>query len=257
MTLPMAGKSALITGAAGAIGLATASLLASRGVRIAALDIAGTDFGPLQNAISDSANLLTLEADVTDEASFAAAVAATVKTFGKIDIFFNNAGIEGPGASIPDYPLVDFRKVLDVNVIGVFLGLKLVIAEMAKAGGGSIINASSVAGLVGSAGLCGYVASKHAVLGLTRAAAVEWGGKGIRVNCVNPGPIEGRMMASIEKGGATDAAAAMRDSISGAIPMQRYGTPEEVAGVVAFLASDEAAFVNGAAYAIDGGLTAA
>lgn len=147
--------------------------------------------------------------------------------------------------------------MIDVNVIGVFLGLKLVIPEMAKAGQGSIINSSSVAGLVGSSGLCGYVASKHAVLGLTRTAAVECGAKGIRVNCVNPGPIESRMMAAIEKGLGADAAAAMRAGIVSAIPMKRYGTPEEVAGVVAFLASDAAAFVNGAALAIDGGMTAA
>ena len=257
MTLSMSGKTALITGAAGAIGLAIARLLASRGAQIAALDIAGTDFAPMKDAVRDQKQLLTLEAHVTDAAAFAAAVAATVKTFGRIDIFFNNAGIEGPGAPIPDYPLQEFRKVIEVNVIGIFLGLKLVIPEMAKAGQGSSINSSSVAGLVGSSGLCGYVASKHAVLGLTRTAAVECGAKGIRVNCVNPGPIESRMMVAIENGLGADAAAAMHADIAGAIPMKRYGTPEEVAGVVAFLASDEAAFVNGAAYTVDGGMTAA
>ncbi len=253
----MTGKIVLITGAAGAIGIASTSLLAQRGATIAALDRKGTDFAPLYAAVPDAKRLLTLQADVTDEASFAAAVAATVTAYGRIDVFFNNAGIEGVGAPIPDYPLDAFRKVIDVNVIGVFLGLKLVIPIMAKAGKGSIINSSSVAGLVGSPGLCAYVASKHAVLGLTRTAAVEWGAKGVRVNCINPGPIESRMMAAIEKGLSPDAAAAVHAGIANAIPMKRYGTPAEVAGLVAFLASDDAGYLNGAAFAIDGGMTAA
>lgn len=254
MTHDMTGKIALITGAAGAIGLASATLMASRGATIAAMDIKGADFAPLRAAVPDN-RLLTLEGDVTDEASYAAAVAAAMKAYGKIDIFFNNAGIEGPSAPIPEFPLDGFRKVMEVNVIGVFLGLKLVIPIMVKAGHGSIVNSSSVAGMTGSPGLCAYVASKHAVLGLTRAAAVECGGKGVRVNCINPGPIEGRMMTSIEKGlGAK--AKEVHDAFAATIPMQRYGTPEEVAGLVAFLASDEAGYVNGGAYTVDGGLTA-
>lgn len=255
MTHDMTGKIVLITGAAGAIGLASAKLLAKRGATIAAMDIKGADFGPLHAAIPDGDRLLVLEADVTEEASYAAAVAATIKKFDRIDIFFNNAGIEGPSAPIPDFPLDGFRKVMDVNVIGVFLGLKLVIPLMIKAGRGSIINSSSVAGMTGSPGLCAYVASKHAVLGLTRAAAVECGPKGVRVNCINPGPIDSRMMTSIEKGlGAK--AAEVHDAFAATIPMQRYGTPEEVAGLVAFLASDDAGYINGGAYTVDGGLTA-
>lgn len=141
-------------------------------------------------------------------------------------------------------------------MIGVFLGLKLVIPLMVKAGQGSIINSSSVAGLIGSAGLCAYVASKHAVLGLTRAAAAEWAGKGIRVNCINPGPIESRMMKSIEKGLSAEAAAAVHAALAAKVPMERYGTPDEVAALVAFLASDDAGYINGGAYTVDGGLTA-
>ncbi len=257
MTHSLSGKVALITGAAGAIGLATATLLASRGAIIAATDVAEADFGPLHTAIPDTSKLLVQRADVTDESAFAALVAATVKSFGTIDIFFNNAGIEGPVAPIPDFPTDGFRHVMEVNVIGIFLGLKLVIPVMARAGHGSIINSSSVAGLTGSPGLCAYVASKHAVLGLTRAAAVEWGGKGIRVNCINPGPIESRMMASIEEGASPGAAAKVHDGFAATIPMKRYGTPAEVAGLVAFLASDDAAYVNGGAYTVDGGMTAA
>lgn len=257
MTQTMTGKIALITGAAGAIGTATARLLAARGASIVATDIAGADFGSLRAAILDEGHLLVVEADVTDEVAFGKVVAAAVEKFGTIDIFFNNAGIEGPVAPIPDFPTDGFRKVMDVNVTGIFLGLKLVIPVMAKAGYGSIINSSSVAGLTGSAGLCAYVASKHAVLGLTRAAAVEWGAKGIRVNCINPGPIESRMMDSIEEGASPGAAAAVHDGFAATIPMKRYGTPDEVAGVVAFLASEDAGYVNGAAYTVDGGMTAA
>lgn len=256
MTHSMTGEIALITGAAGAIGLATAKLLAARGATVVATDIVGSDFGPLRSAIPNAERLLVLEADVTDEAAFAAAVAATVNAFGTIDIFFNNAGIEGPVAPIPDFPTDEFRRVMEVNVTGIFLGLK-VIPVMAGAGGGSIINSSSVAGLIGSPGLCAYVASKHAILGLTRAAAVEWGAKGIRVNCINPGPIESRMMASIEEGVSPGEAVAVHEGFAATIPMKRYGTPDEVAGVVAFLASDDAAYVNGAAYTVDGGMTAA
>lgn len=257
MTQSMSGKIALITGAAGAIGFATAKLLAERGATIAANDIAGADFRPLSAAIPDTSRLLILEADVTDEEAFSGVVAAAIKAYGTIDVFFNNAGIEGPVSAIPDFPTEGFRKVMDVNVTGIFLGLKLVIPVMAKAGRGSIINSSSVAGLTGSPGLIAYVASKHAVLGLTRAAAVEWGAKGIRVNCINPGPIESRMMDSIEEGASPGAAAAVHDGFAATIPMKRYGTPDEVAGVVAFLASDDAAYVNGAAYTVDGGMTAA
>jgi len=257
MTHALTGKIALITGAAGAIGLATAILLAARGALIVATDMEDADFGPLRAAIPDEGHLLVLEADVTDEAAFGAVVAQTVERFGTIDIFFNNAGIEGPVAPIPDFPTDGFRKVMEVNVTGIFLGLKLVIPIMAKAGLGSIINSSSVAGMTGAAGLCAYVASKHAVLGLTRAAAVEWGAKGIRVNCINPGPIESRMMTSIEEGASPGAAAEVHDGFAATIPMKRYGTPDEVAGVVAFLASDDAAYVNGAAYTVDGGMTAA
>ena len=253
-TNSLKGKIALITGAAGAIGMATAILLASRGASIAAMDMNGADFKALKKTLPDA---LMLEGDVTDEASFGACVAETLKAYKKIDIFFNNAGIEGAVAPIPDFPVDVFRKVLEVNVVGVFLGLKHVIPHMAKAGHGTIINSSSVAGLTGSPGLAAYIASKHAVLGLTRTAAVEWGAKGIRVNCINPGPIESRMMASIEEGAAPGAGAKVHSGFAETIPMKRYGTPEEVAGVVAFLASDDAGFVNGAFYTIDGGLTAA
>ncbi|KQT31735.1 oxidoreductase [Sphingomonas sp. Leaf412] len=240
----MTGKVALITGAAGAIGTATAALLARQGARVVAADLAGADWTALRAAVPD-ARILTV--DVTDEASVAAMVADT----GRIDVFFNNAGVEGPIAPIADYPLDAFRTVLAVNVDGVFLGLKYVLPVMLAQGSGAVINTSSVAGLGGAPGMAGYVASKHAVVGLTRVAALEVAGRGVRVNCVNPGPISGRMMASIDTGAGSEEA-----KRATAIPQQRYGRAEEVAAVVAFLASDAAAYVNGAAYTVDGALTA-
>jgi NAD(P)-dependent dehydrogenase (short-subunit alcohol dehydrogenase family) len=156
---------------------------------------------------------------------------------------------------IGEYPLADFRRVIDVNVIGVFLGLKHVIPAMQATGGGSIVNSSSVAGLTGSPGICAYNASKHAVIGLTRSAAAEWAGKGIRINSINPGPIASRMMRSLEEGMAPGKADDMRAQFSAMIPAGRYGSPDEVAALAAFLASEDARYIHGAVFTIDGGFT--
>ena len=145
--------------------------------------------------------LIGFRGDVADEASVASVVAAAVSVLGGISIFFNNAGIEGAVHPITEYPLAEFRRVLDVNVIGVFLGLKHVIPVMLAGAGGAIINTSSTAGLTGTPGVSAYNASKHTVIGLTRSAAAEWAARGIRINAVSPGPIDSRMMASLEDGG--------------------------------------------------------
>jgi NAD(P)-dependent dehydrogenase (short-subunit alcohol dehydrogenase family) len=183
------GKVALITGAAGEIGAATVKLMIARGARIVAVDRDKAALMRLSDELERPAELIPIEGDVTDEGSVEGFVARARESAGQIDIFFNNAGIEGSVRPIAEYPLADFRRVLDVNVVGVFLGLKHVLPVIAEAGGGAVINSSSVAGLTGTAGLCAYNASKHAVIGLTRSAAAEWGGRGIRVNSVNPGPI--------------------------------------------------------------------
>ncbi|WP_439397470.1 SDR family NAD(P)-dependent oxidoreductase [Bradyrhizobium sp. PMVTL-01] len=251
----LGGKVALVTGAAGALGKAATILLAQRGAAIVAVDIPGTDFTSHSSILPDSAQILTIEANVAEEAAVAAYVASAVAKFGRIDIFFNNAGIQGPVSPLQELSLEAFRKVVDVNVFGVFLGLKYVLPVMYRQGAGSIINTSSIAGLKGIPRLSAYATSKHAVIGLTRTAAAEAAPKGVRVNSVNPGPIDSPMMAAINAGQSSDAKAA-HDKTAAAIPARRYGTPAEVAELVAFLASDAASFCNGGVYSVDGGLSA-
>jgi NAD(P)-dependent dehydrogenase (short-subunit alcohol dehydrogenase family) len=236
------------------IGSATIRLMAARGARIAAVDRDAKSLQRLTAALPSETNLITYEADVTDEDAVRRYVGYVRSQATRIDIFFNNAGIEGPVKPIAEFPLAEFRRVIDVNVVGVFLGLKHVIPVMA-ATGGCIINSSSVAGLTGTPGICAYNASKHAVIGLTRSAAAEWAGKGIRINAISPGPIASRMMRSLEEGLAPGEADAMRAQFSAMIPARRYGTPEEVAALVAFLASEDARYLHGAVFTIDGGFT--
>lgn len=244
------GKIALITGAAGVIGRTTAALLAQRGVRIVAVDHPSADWAPLKAVLPEPDECTLLSADVTRENDVRAYVAAALDVAGRIDVFFNNAGIEGPQAPIADYPVEDFRRVLEVNVVGVFLGLQAVLPVMIAQGSGSIINTSSIAGMIGATNMAGYIASKHAVLGLTRVAALEGARAGVRVNSVHPGFIDSRMLSDIvtRLGGTVGA-------LAESVPAGRLGTPEEVAKAVAFLASDEASYMNGSALVLDGGKT--
>jgi NAD(P)-dependent dehydrogenase (short-subunit alcohol dehydrogenase family) len=251
------GKVAVVTGAAGVIGTATIRLLAERGARIVAVDRKPQD---LQTAIKDlpaSAQALAVPADVTSEDEVAEYVRTAVDKFGTIDVFYNNAGIEGDVAPITNYSLEMFRRVLDVNVVGVFLGMKRVLPVMLKQNKGSIINTASIAGLMGSPHIAVYSASKHAVIGLTKSAAWECSATGVRVNCVCPGLIDSRMLSTILQGRNQGNAATPNDKIVERIPARRLGLASEVASIVAFLASDEASYVSGSAYTVDGGRTAA
>ena len=251
------GKVAVVTGAAGIIGAATVRLLAARGARIVAVDRREQD---LKAAIADlpaAAQALAIPADVTDEDAVAGYVRAAVDTFGTIDVFYNNAGVEGEVKPITDYSLEAFRRVIDVNVTGVFLGLKHVLPVMLKQDKGSIINTASIAGLIGSPQLAVYSASKHAVIGLTKSAAWECTGTGVRVNCVCPGLIDSRMLSAILQGRQGGNAPVPTERIVERVPARRLGLASEVASVVAFLASDEASYVSGSSYTVDGGRTAA
>jgi NAD(P)-dependent dehydrogenase (short-subunit alcohol dehydrogenase family) len=250
------GRVAIVTGAAGVIGTATMRLLAERGARIVAVDRKAEE---LRAAIADlpaSAEALAVTADVRDEDEIAAYVRATTDRFGAIDVFYNNAGIEGDIARITQYSLETFRRVLDVNVVGVFLGMKHVLPVMLQQNRGSIINTASIAGLIGSPDVAVYTASKHAVIGLTKSAALECAASGVRVNCVCPGLIDSRMLSAIIEGRNTGNTPVPNDRIVERIPARRLGHASEVASVVAFLASDEASYVSGSAYTVDGGRTA-
>ena len=250
------GRVAVVTGAAGVIGTATIRLLAERGARIVAVDRREDDLETATRDLPASAQPLPIAADVTSEDEVADYVRATIDKFGTIDVFYNNAGVEGDIKPITQYPLEAFRRVIDVNVVGVFLGLKHVLPVMLKQNTGSIINTASIAGLIGFPDIAAYSASKHAVIGLTKSAALECAGTGVRVNCVCPGMIDSRMLSSIIQGRNPGNAPVPNDRIVERIPARRLGQPSEVASIVAFLASDDASYVSGSAYTVDGARTA-
>ncbi|MEO1060038.1 MAG: SDR family oxidoreductase [Actinomycetota bacterium] len=251
------GKVALVSGAAGAIGVAVVGRLAHEGAAVVATDLRGAPVGDaVAAATRNGGKAVAIEADVTSSADWDRAVAEAVDRFGGLDVLVNNAGIEGEVAPVTEYNDAVFRKVLDVNVLGVFLGTRAAAPRIVQRGGGSIVNISSIAGLTGTPGTAAYTASKHAVIGLTRTSALELGPQGVRVNAVCPAPVEGRMMRSLEAGMAPDDPEALRRMIATNNPLGRYGEPADVAALIAFLASDDAAYLNGAALPVDGGVTA-
>jgi len=246
-------KIAIITGGAAGIGLATARKFVNEGARVmlvdreaAALDAAVRELG------SDVAG--SYVADVTSSGQTAAYVKETLARFGRIDVLFNNAGVEGAVEYMADYPLEVFDQVMAVNVRGVWLGLQYVIPEMLRTGGGSIICTSSLAGLKGAKKASAYIASKHAVVGLVKSVAMEYAAKNIRINAINPGPISTRMIRALETGLAPGDGDRARQHMEAAVPMRRYGNAEEVANLVTFLASDDSSYCTGSEFIIDGGL---
>jgi NAD(P)-dependent dehydrogenase (short-subunit alcohol dehydrogenase family) len=251
------GKVAVVTGAAGVIGTATIRLLAERGAKIVAIDRREQDLKAAVRELPASAEALVVAADVTQEDEVADYVRAATNRFGTIDVFYNNAGVEGEIKPITEYSLEAFRRVIDVNVVGVFLGIKHVLPVMLKQNKGSIINTASIAGLMGSPHIAVYSASKHAVVGLTKSVAWECTGTGVRINCVCPGLIDSRMLSAIFQGRFGGNAPPPMEKIVERIPARRLGQASEVASIVAFLASDEASYVSGSAYTVDGGRTAA
>ncbi|MBX9796944.1 SDR family NAD(P)-dependent oxidoreductase [Sphingomonas sp.] len=250
------GQVALISGAAKGIGLATAARLAGDGADIVAIDLPGSDTGALAAAVAEAGRALEIvEGDVSDPDCWARAVAAAVARFGRLDILVNNAGISGPMAPIHRYPIEDFDKVMAVNARGSWLGIRACTAELRKRQG-RIINISSTAGLGGPALLGAYAMSKHAVIGLTKVAAIGLAGDGVRVNAVCPAPTDTDMMRLVEEGKDAAEAAQIRARFAADCPLGRYGAPEEIAAAIAFLASPDSSFVTGAILSVDGGVKA-
>ncbi|SFM29299.1 SDR family NAD(P)-dependent oxidoreductase [Salibacterium qingdaonense] len=247
---------ALITGGSGGIGKKTAEFFLKEGADVALVDMNEEALQQAKDELKEFGDVLTVTADVTNENEVVHYVQKTIDSFGRIDIFFNNAGIEGKVAPITEQSVEDFDKVMGVNVRGVFLGLKHVMPHMNEQDSGSIINMSSVAGLMGSPGVAPYVTSKHGVIGLTKTAALEGAPHNIRVNSVHPSPVNTRMMRSLEQGMNPEDAEAAKEEQTEAIPLARYGESQDIANLVLFLASDESKFISGSQYRVDGGMAA-
>ncbi len=251
------GKVAIITGATGGIGEATAKRFLEEGASVMLVGRSAEKLEATSERITNLGNVATSVAEAADENAIAAAVAATVEAFGGLDILLANAGTEGKCAPIEAMTVTDFESTLRTNVIGVWLSMKYCVEPMKKRGSGSIIALSSIAGVVGSPTMAAYMASKHAVIGVVKTAALELAPFNIRANAIGPGPIDNRMIHSLEEQFNPDDVAAAHEFILSKVPMGRYGTNEEVANLALFLASDESSYCTGGIHMIDGGFTAA
>ncbi|HWF76204.1 MAG TPA: glucose 1-dehydrogenase [Caulobacteraceae bacterium] len=267
----VAGKVALVTGAASGLGAASARRLAAEGAKVMLTDVSADAGRAVADQIEDAGGEAAFEPhDVTSQSEWERIVAATTQRFGRLDILVNNAGVSGGPQELMTLDLETWRRVLAVNLDGVFLGMRCAgpaIAQTvaqsaaqttaqttAQSGGGSIINISSILGKVGQAGAAAYCASKGGVALLTKAAALEWAPLGIRVNSVHPGYIETPMVSGALQ--QAENANEMRDMIISRHALARFGVPREIADAVLFLASDESSFVTGAELVVDGGYTA-
>lgn len=252
----MQNKIVLITGGAGGIGQAVAKEFLDNKAHVILVDLNAEALEKAKKNLNSGDNVHTITADVTNEDDVENYVKETVEKYEKIDIFFNNAGVNGPYTPIKDLEKKQFELVMSINTTGVFLGLKHVIRQMEKQGYGSIVNTASNAAYIGSAGMPAYIASKHAVAGLTKTAALEAASSKVRVNAVAPAAIDTDMLADIQNNLSPGEPETSGEAIKAGIPVGRFGTPEEVAKVVYFLASDNASFVTGSLYNVDGGMQA-
>jgi NAD(P)-dependent dehydrogenase (short-subunit alcohol dehydrogenase family) len=252
------GKVALITGGGGGIGRATALGFIARGARVMVVDH-DMDAGQATVGVvrQQGGEALFTHANVALGAEVKHYVQATLDAWGRIDCFFNNAGIEGTVAAIQDYDDDMFDRVIAVNLRGVFLGMKHVLPVMLRQGSGAIVNTASTSGLFGGPGMAAYVASKHGVLGLTKVASSDVADKGVRVNAICPGPVETRMMRSLESQRNPGNPEAVHAALRASAPSGRYTLPEEIAGAVLYLCSDLAGNLTGTQLVVDGGRTGA
>lgn len=254
-TTDFEGRHYLITGAAGGIGSAIARELAAAGANLSLVDLQLEPIEKLTAEMESSpGSAIALAADVSQADQVEKYVKAATERYGAIDGFLNNAAIEGPAHSIVDYPVEDFERVLDVNVKGVWYGMKYVIPAMNKTGG-SILITSSYAGVRGAPNLSGYITSKHAVVGIMRTAALELAGTNIRVNTVHPGMVDTDMAKriAVNSGLGEEAYAEL---VSRSNPLGRYAQPEDIVGMLCFLLSDAGSYCNGSEYFVDGGIRA-
>lgn len=250
------GKVGIITGAGSGIGRATALAFAREGARVVVSDLNEATANETRDLIVDAGGeAVSLRVDVANESDNEALVRAAVDSFGRLDIAFNNAGIEGLIASTVDYPSKDWDKIIAINLSSVYYGMKYQIPRLREQGdGGSIINTASILGLVGFANTPGYTAAKHGVVGLTKVAALENAPYGIRVNAINPGFIETPLV--MERGVKAGESREAYEQLVALHPMGRLGRPEEIANAVVWLASDASSFVTGISLPVDGGYTA-
>jgi NAD(P)-dependent dehydrogenase (short-subunit alcohol dehydrogenase family) len=246
-------KVAIITGAGSGLGRAAALLFAKEGAKVVVAANRDKDGEHTVKSIKDvGGDALFVKVDVTKAADLQNAVKTAVAKYGRLDIMFNNAGTPGPGKTIADITEEEWHKVISVNLTGVFLGTKHAIPEMLKGGGGVIINTSSVAALSPRRYAGAYAAAKAGVIQLTRTTALEYARKNIRANCILPGPIDTPFFTKVA-GGDPEKIAAFKEKVLKEVPMGRFAQPEEIAQVALFLASDEASYITGAAFAVDGG----
>ena len=246
-------KVALVTGGTSGIGKATALAMGAAGAKVVFSGRREPEGEDTANLIRQAgAECLFVRSDISSEADVKALIEKTVTSYGRLDVVFNNAGIESPMKPLHEQSVEDFDKLMAINVRGLFLSMKYQIQQMLTQGAGVIINNSSMGGIIAFAGVSPYIASKHAVMGLTRSAALDYAKQGIRINAVNPGLIATEMMDRLTSPGSTP-----QQTAASIVPMGRLGESEEIAATVVFLCSDAAIYITGQSLVVDGGYTAA